>query len=424
MRAKPVQTLQEPINDARTLPVYKRLLLGLQHLFTMFGSTVLVPLLTGLDISVALLMGGVCTLIFHLLTKRKIPVYLGSSFAYIAPIIAATAVMGGDLAYARGGIMLAGVVYAVMALVIYKFGADKMSRLFPPVITGSMIMVIGFTLAGTAVEMASGNWALAFVSLGVVIVVTIFSKGFLQIIPVLVAMVVGYIVALVTGQVDLSGIGAAAWIGLPGFGAPKFDLSVIFMVTPICLATMVEHIGDIAAIGATVHKDFYKDPGLHRTMFSDGLATFLSSAVGGPALTTYSENTGVLALTRVWDPLVMRIAAAFAIVLGFSPKIAAVLQTIPSSVVGGIAIILFGFIAGTGLRTLCTVNFNSSRNLILMAIIAILSLGGAALPIHIGPLNMELAGMPLAAIVAVILNLVLPRRGDETLAEAKVETDE
>lgn len=410
----------EPIQDASVLPVYKRLLLGLQHLFTMFGSTVLVPLLTGLDISVALLMGGICTLIFHLLTKRKVPVYLGSSFAYIAPVIAASAAMGGGaegLRYARGGIILSGVVYMLMALVIFKFGSDKVSKLFPPVITGSMILVIGLTLAPTAVDMASESWMLAFVALATVVVVNIYSKGFLKIVPVLIAMAVGYLVALVTGHVDLSSVAEAAWIGLPAFSTPKFNASAIFMVTPICLATMVEHVGDIAAIGATVQKDFYKDPGLHRTMFSDGLATMLSSSVGGPALTTYSENTGVLALTRVWDPVVMRIAALLAVVLGFSPKIAAVLQTIPSAVIGGIAIILFGFIASTGLRTLSTVNFSNSRNQILMAIIAILSLGGMSLPIQIGAFQLELAGMPLAAIIGIVLNLILPKAGDEMLEE-------
>lgn len=409
-------SIREPLRDASVLPAYKRLALGLQHLFTMFGSTILVPLSTGLDISVVLVMGGVCTLLFHLITRKNVPVYLGSSFAYISPVILAATLMGGGaegLAYSRGGIMIAGVVYMVMSLIIFKFGSDKIGKLFPPVITGSMIMVIGLMLAPTAIGMSSSNWGLAIVSLAAVVAVNMFCKGFLQVVPVLIAMMVGYIAAFVTGNVDLSVVGEAAWFGIPTFAAPKFGVSAILIVTPICIATMVEHFGDIAAIGGTVQKDFYKDPGIHCTMFADGLGTFLSSAVGGCALTTYSENTGVLALTKVWDPLVMRIAAVFAILLGFCPKVAAFLQTIPDSVIGGIAIVLFGFVAGTGLRTLKVVNFGNSRNQILMAIIAILSLGGAVLPIKLGMVHFELAGMPLAAIIGVALNQILPKFGDE-----------
>lgn len=409
---------RDPITDASTLPAPKRLALGAQHLFTMFGSTIFVPLATGLDISVVLFMGGVCTLLFHLITNRKVPVYLGSSFAYISPVIAAAAIMGGGpngLAYARGGVVLSGVIYMIMALVIWKFGSDKVGKLFPPIVTGSMIASIGLMLAPNAIGMASQNWALALVALVVVIVVNLYCKGFMQVIPVLIAMVVGYAVSLATGSVDLTMVREAAWFGLPGFALPKFSLTAIMMVTPICVATMVEHFGDIAAIGQTVHKDFYAAPGINRTMFADGLGTFCSAMSGGCALTTYSENTGVLALTRVWDPVVMRIAAVFAMILGFCPKVSAVLQTIPSPVVGGIAIVLFGFVTGTGLRTLSKVNFANSRNQILMALMTILSLGGAALPIQIGSASVELGGMPLGAIVVVVLNLILPKTGDEML---------
>lgn len=384
------------------------------------SSAVVVPLTTGMDLSVCIMMTGVGTLLFHFLTKGKVPAYLGSSFSYIGPIIAAAALIGSEadgLAYARGGILLAGVVYIVTSFLVYKFGASKIRLLFPPVITGSMIAVIGLLLAPTAISMASENWLLAIVSLVTVIVVNIYCKGFLQIGSVLAAIIVGYAVALITGKVDLSGVMSAPWIGIPKFGLPKFDLSVIFMVTPVCIATLVEHFGDVAAIGEVVHQDFYEDPGIHRTMFADGCATLISSLVGGSALTTYSENTGVLAVTGVWDPLVMRIAAAFAILLGFCPKFAALFQGIPGAVIGGLSICLFGFVAGTGLRTLSKVNFANSRNLILFGIIAILSLGGASLPINVGAVHIEITGMPLAAIIAIVLNLILPKFGNEMLGE-------
>lgn len=416
-----MNNVKEPIRDASKLPLQVKLLLGLQHLFTM-SSAVLVPLTTGLDLSVCIMMTGVGTLLFHFLTKGKVPAYLGSSFSYIGPILAAAALMGGGengLAYARGGIMLAGVVYVITSALIYKFGAAKIRHLFPPVITGSMIGVIGLLLAPTAVSNAATNWPLAVITLATVIIVNIYCKGFLQIGSVLVAIVVGYVASIVAGVVDLSGVATAAWIGLPKFALPKFDLSAVFMVTPVCIATLVEHFGDVAAIGEVVHEDFYTDPGIHKTMFADGCATFLSSLVGGSALTTYSENTGVLAVTGVWDPLVMRIAAVFAILLGFCPKFAALFGSIPSCVIGGVSICLFGFVAGTGLRTLSKVNFANTRNLILFAIIMILSLGGASLPVHIGQVNIEISGMPLAAIIAIVLNLILPKFGNEMLEEAQ-----
>ena len=395
--------IQEPIKDARQIPVVKRLILGLQHTFTMFGATVLVPILTGLDVSVALFMAGVCTLIFHWITKKKVPVFLGSSFAFIAPILAVAALVGEDgLAYAGGGLVVAGLVYLVIALLIYAFGVEKVVSFFPPIVTGPIIMVIGLKLAPTAISMASENWFLAIVSFIVVLLVNMYAKGFFQIIPVMTGLIVGYIVAIFTGNVDFTPITEAAWIGLPNFQVAKFSWETIIMIAPIALVTVVEHIGDIIAIGATVEGDFLEEPGLHRTMFADGLCTSISAMFGGPANTTYSENTGVLALTRVWDPVVMRIAAVFAIILGGVPKLAAVISTIPTSVIGGISIILFGMIAAIGARTLVenSVDFNRSKNLLIAAAVMVLGLGGDAVP----------GGMALAAIVGIVLSKVLPDR--------------
>ncbi len=407
-----------PIEDASVLPIPKRLLLGLQHLFTMFGSTVLVPLMTGLDVSTVLLMGGIGTLVCHFICKWKVPTYMGSSFAFITPVILCAEMMGGGadgLAYARGGVMVAGLCYVLASFLVMAIGPTRVHKIFPPVITGSIIVALGLILAPTAINMAKEMWPLAIVGMVVVIAVSMFAKGFLQVVPVLVAMIIGYVVALCAGQVDLTPVKEAAWIGIPKFMAPKFDGGAILMVAPVCIASILELFGDVAAIGGTVHKDFYEDPGVHRVMLGDGIATMISAAVGGCAVTTYSENTGVLALTKVWDPIVMRIAAVFAIVLGFCPKVSALLQTIPGSVVGGISIILFGFVAGTGLRTLHTVNFASTRNQIIFAIILIFSLGGAALSFTVGSVTLSLSGIALSAVITVILNAVLPRFGDEML---------
>lgn len=404
------------IRDASELSMAKRIFLGMQHTFTMFGATVLVPIITGLDISVALFMAGVCTLIFHLvLTKKKIPVFLGSSFAFIAPIAAVvemvTARGGTDgLAYARGGIVVAGMVYVVVAALIYVFGVKKVVNFFPPIVTGPIILVIGLKLAPTAIDMASGNWMLAIVSFLTVVGVSIYAKGFLKVVPVIIGLIVGYVVAVLTGNVDFAPVAAASWIGLPPFQMAKFDFQSIMIVAPVAIATIVEHIGDVIAIGATVENDFLEDPGLHRTMLGDGLMTALSAMFGGPANTTYSENTGVLALTKVWDPLIMRIAAVFAIILAVVPKLSAIISTIPTSVVGGISIVLFGMIASIGARTLVEeqVDFKLSKNLIIAAVILVLGLGGAVLPINLGFVEFSIEGMALAAIVGIILNQILP----------------
>ncbi len=404
------------IRDASQLSRSKRIILGMQHTFTMFGATVLVPIITGLDVSVSLFMAGVCTLLFHLITKRKMPVFLGSSFAFIAPIAAVVefvSARGGTdgLAYARGGIVVAGMVYIVVAGLIYVFGVKKVVEFFPPVVTGPIILVIGVKLAPTAIGMASGNWFLAIVSFLVVVGISIYAKGFFKVIPVMIGLIVGYAVAVITGDVDFTPIVNASWVGLPPFQLPKFDFQTIMIIAPVAVATMVEHVGDVVAIGATVEEDFLEEPGLHRTMLGDGLMTALSALVGGPPNTTYSENTGVLALTRVWDPLIMRIGAVFAIILGIVPKLASIISTIPESVVGGISIVLFGMIAAVGARTLVEeqVDFTSSRNLIIAAVIFVLGLGGAVMPINLGFVEFSIEGMALAAIIGIALNKILPQ---------------
>lgn len=405
----------EAIRDAQQISVSKRILLGMQHTFTMFGATVLVPIITGLDISVALFMAGVCTLLFHFITKKKVPVFLGSSFAFIAPIAAVVDMVtnrGGTdgLAYARGGIVVAGLVYVVVAGLIYVFGVKKVVDFFPPIVTGPIILVIGLKLAPTAIGMASENWMLAIVAFLSVVVVSIFAKGFLKVVPVIIGLIVGYIVAVLTNNVDFAPVVAAGWIGLPPFQMAKFDFQTIMVVAPVAIATIVEHIGDVIAIGATVENDFLEEPGLHRTMLGDGLMTALSAMFGGPANTTYSENTGVLALTKVWDPLIMRIAAVFAIVLAVVPKLSSIISTIPTAVVGGISIILFGMIASIGARTLVEeqVDFKKSKNLIIAAVILVLGLGGAVLPINLGFVEFSIEGMALAAIIGIIMNKILP----------------
>lgn len=402
------------IRDAKELSVAKRTVLGVQHTFAMFGSTILVPIITGLDISVALFMAGVCTLLFHLITKKKIPVFLGSSFAFIAPIGAVVAMVtergGADgLAYARGGIVVAGLVYVVVALLISVFGVEKIVGFFPPIVTGPIIMVIGLKLAPTAIDMASENWMLAIVAFLTVVIVSIYAKGFLQLVPIIVGLGVGYVVAIITKNVDFGVITSAKWVGMPGFSMAKFDFQSIMIIAPVAIATIVEHIGDVIAIGATVEDDFLEEPGLHRTMLGDGLMTAFSAMVGGPANTTYSENTGVLALTRVWDPLIMRIGAVFAIFLGFVPKLAGIISSIPGSIIGGISIVLFGMIASIGARTLVEeqVDFTQSRNLLIAAVIFVLGLGGAVLDINLGFVEFSIEGMALAAIVGIILAKVL-----------------
>jgi uracil permease len=396
------------IRDVTKLGVPKMITLGIQHTFTMFGATVLVPIITGMNISVALFMAGIGTLLFHVITQGKVPAFLGSSFAFIAPILAVAQTHG--MEYAQGGVVVAGLIYLLLAGLIAIFGIERVLKFFPPVVTGPIIIVIGLKLAPTAISMASGDWLLAIVAFIIVTAVSVFAKGFLKVIPVIIGLIGGYIFAVVLGRVDFTPIQEAAIFGIPAFTVAKFNAEAVLTIAPIALATMIEHIGDVMAISSTVKKDFTKDPGFVRTLMGDGIATALSAMFGGPANTTYSENTGVLALTKAWDPKIMQIAAVFAIILGLFPKLSAVISTIPTAVIGGISIILFGMIASIGARTLVEnkVDFTSSRNLIIAAVILVLGLGGAVLPVNFGIFALNLEGMALAAIVGIFLNAVLP----------------
>lgn len=401
------QTIPQGVQGEGKVDPSKALILGIQHTFTMFGATVLVPILTGMDISVALFMAGVGTLLFHLITGGKLPAFLGSSFAFIVPIQMVAASEG--LEYAQGGIVVAGVVYLLIALLMQIFGAQKVIDFFPPIVTGPIIMIIGLKLAPVAIMNASDDWLLAGIVFIIVAALSVYARGFLKVVPVIVGLIAAYLIALAMNRVDFSAVGAAQVVALPAFRMAKFSAQSIITVAPLALVTMIEHVGDVAAIGATVKKDFFKDPGLVRTLLGDGLATSLSAFFGGPANTTYSENTGVLALTGVWNPLIMRIAAVMAILLGLLPKVGAVIQSIPLGIIGGVSILLFGMIASVGIRTLVEnqIDFSKPRNLIIAAVILVLGLGGAQLPIHIGTFSLTLEGMALAALAGIILNQIL-----------------
>ncbi len=396
----------------------KKLILGLQHAVAMFGATVLVPLLTGLHPSVALITAGLGTLVFHLITGGMVPVFLGSSFAFIAPIIAAQKA-GFSLAAVGGGVVAAGLVYALFALLVMAVGSRRVRELFPPVVTGPVIVVIGLTLAPVAVDMAKNDWLLAGVTLGAAIVAAVFFHGLFKMLPVITGVAIGYLVALFLGRVDTAPIHQAAWFGLPPFVTPTFEWGAILLIAPVALVTVMEHIGDILTNGRVVGKDFFERPGLHRTLLGDGAATALAGFLGGPPNTTYSENTGVLAVTRVYDPSVLRIGAVFAILFGLSPKLAAVLQTLPQGVLGGISILLFGMIASIGIRTLAEaeIDFTHSRNLIVVSLILVLGLGGAVadlgtLEIAGAEVPLKVTGMSLAALVGIVVNLLLPKEID------------
>ncbi|WP_038048431.1 uracil-xanthine permease family protein [Thermus caliditerrae] len=394
----------------------RHLILGLQHAVAMFGATVLVPLLTGLNPAVALFTAGLGTLVFHLVTGRMVPVFLGSSFAFIAPILAAKEA-GFSLAAVGGGIAVAGLVYALFALLVLLIGSERVRQVFPPVVTGPVIVVIGLTLAPVAVQMASKDWLLAIFTFLSAVVSAVFLRGLFQMIPVLLGVGAGYLLALALGRVDLTPLKEAAWFGLPSFTLATWEWGAVLLIAPVAFVTVMEHIGDILTNGRVVGKDFFARPGLHRTLLGDGLATSLAGLLGGPANTTYSENTGVLAVTRVYDPLVLRIAAVFAILLSFSPKLAALLQTLPQGVLGGISMLLFGMIASIGIRTLAEaeIDFTHSRNLIVVSAILVLGLGGAVaelgkVQVAGAAVPLKVSGMALAALVGVVLNLLLPKQ--------------
>jgi uracil permease len=407
----------------------RRVVLGLQHTVAMFGATILVPLLLGMHPSIALLSAGIGTLLFHLVTKGMVPVFLGSSFAFLAPIFLALE-QGYSFVSIGAGIMGAGVVYLIVSFLVTVIpdGSRKLRDLLPPVVTGPIIAVIGITLAPIAISQAQGNWWLALVALGTVIVASIWLRGIFRLLPILIGFVVAYVVSIIFGQVDWVHFNEAKWIAWPDFGGlfagGDFDFGAVWLIAPVALVTMIEHVGDILTNGRVVGKDFFDQPGVNRTLLGDGLATLFAGLIGGPPNTTYSENTGVLAVTKVYDPRVLRIGAAFAILLGFIPKFGGLLQDTPVPVLGGISIVLFGMIASIGMRVLtdARVDFTKSRNLIVAALILVFGLGVSGLesPIKIG--DVEISGLALAAVIGVVANLVLPKDVEESEYEEAEET--
>lgn len=428
----------EGIRDAKTLGTSKVLLLGLQHMFAMFGATVLVPALTGLSVSATLLFAGLGTLLFHFLTKRKVPAFLGSSFAFIGGY-AAIAPNGERelLPYACLGVFFAALLYLVIAGLIKAFGVQKVMQFFPPIVTGPIIMAIGLNLSPSAINNCSANWFVAIVAIVVIVACNIWGKGMIKIIPIILGVVASYIVGVICGQVDFTAVREAAWVGLPFaiqdtvfsiFSNPDSSLMItaIIGIMPIAIATIVEHIGDMSAISSTVGENFIEEPGLHRTLLGDGLATMLASLFGAPANTTYGENTGVLNLTKVYDPMVIRLAAIFAIIFSFSPKFAALVSSMPAATVGGVSIVLYGMISAVGVRNVVenNVDFKNNRNVIIAALILVLSIGISyssvgAISFTIGAINISLSGLAVGSLVGIILNAVLP--GKDYSFDAKGE---
>ena len=415
----------EAIYDARQLGTPRMLILGLQHMFAMFGATVLVPILVqgyGLPLSIqtTLLFAGLGTLLFHVCTKLKVPAFLGSSFAYLggfSTVATMPAYEGLDpetkLAYALGGIVIAGLLYLVLALLFKVLGAKKVMRYFPPIVTGPMIIMIGLNLSGSAINNASTCWWLALVAMAIIVVANLWGKGMVKIIPILLGVVGSYIVAVIAGQVDFSGVSEASFLGFQQFVIAKFDVSAILVMAPIAIAAMMEHIGDISAISSTTGKNFIEDPGLHRTLVGDGLATAFAGFFGGPANTTYGENTGVLALSKVYDPRVVRLAAIYAIILSFSPKFDALVNSIPAAIVGGVSFILYGMISAVGVRNIVEnqVDLTKSRNLIIAAVMFVSGLGFSSvggITFTVGGAAVTLSGLAIAARCGVILNAILP----------------
>jgi uracil permease len=406
------------------LTMQKKMVLGVQHTVAMFGATVLVPLITGLDASVALLAAGVGTLLFHLVTKRMVPVFLGSSFAFIAPILTAQA-EGYSLEAVGAGIIGAAAIYIAMSIVVTFVGPEIVQRVFPPIVTGPIIVVIGVFLAPVAINDARSEWWLAIVSTLAVIAAAVYFKGLFKMLPILTGFLVGYLLAIVTGNVEFDAVSEADWIGLPDFtfGFGDIQWGAIILIAPIAFVTMIEHVGDIIANGRVVGQDFLEEPGLHRTLLGDGIATLFAGLVGGPPNTTYSENTGVLAVTKVYDPFIIRIGATVAILLGLVPKLGAILRTVPVPVLGGLEIVLFGMIASVGLRTLVegNVDFKKSRNMIVAAVILVFGLGVGAFEQVVTLLggvegyesifkigDVTISGLALAAVAGVAVNLILP----------------
>ena len=438
----------EAVYDAKTLGTSRVLVLGVQHLFAMFGATVLVPAITGLNVSTTLLFAGLGTLLFHLLTGRKVPAFLGSSFAFLGGY-AAIAPMLEDgsanplLPYACFGVAVAGLVYLVLAGLFKVYGAKKVMRFFPPIVTGPIIICIGLSLAGSAVSNCRSNWLVAVAAILVVVACNIWGKGMVKIVPILLGVVASYLVAMIVDPAARANVAAkvaeASWFGMPiiwentafSIFGKDFDggllLTSIVTIAPIALATMVEHIGDVCAISSTVGKNFVADPGLHRTLVGDGLATTLASLFGAPANTTYGENTGVLALSKVYDPMVVRLAAVFAIVLSFCPKFAAIIVAMPAATMGGVSLVLYGMISAVGVRNVVEnqVDFTKSRNVLIAAMILGLAVGvsyNGAVVIPLGSVSISLSGLAIAALVGIFMNAVLPGKDYEFGANEQGDT--
>lgn len=426
---------KDAIYSVKELSKGKVIMLGLQHMFAMFGATVLVPLLTGLDVSTTLLFAGLGTLLFHIITKGKVPAFLGSSFAFlggygaIAPLLADGSSNIEMIPYACFGVACAGLVYVVFAALIKVFSAQKVMSFFPPIVTGPIIIAIGLTLSKSAIDNCSANWLLALIAIAVVIVCNIYGKGMIKIVPILLGVVTSYAAGVLMGEVDFAPVREAAWFGFPirmettvfALFGENFNGETLFAsiltIMPIALATIVEHVGDISAISSTTGINYIKEPGLHRTMLGDGLATVLSSVFGGPANTTYGENTGVLNLSKVYDPAVVRLAAVFAIVFSFCPKVASIIQVMPTATVGGISLILYGMISAVGVRNVVEnqVDFTKSRNVIIAALILVLSIGvnystAGAIAFQIGEITISLSGLAAGALVGIVLNAILPEK--------------
>ena len=435
----------EVIRDARKLGLPKMLILGLQHMFAMFGATILVPILVnsyfvdacgegptrGLTVAVTLFCAGFGTLLFHVCSKMKVPAFLGSSFAFLGGFstvahldtgIYAGMSVNDKAAYACGGVVVAGLLYLVLSLIIRMVGVKRVMRYLPPVVTGPVIICIGLSLASSAINNASTNWFLAFVALAVIIVFNIWGKGMFKIIPILMGVVISYAVALFMNMIgitnpdgsailDFSAIASAGIVGIPPIQICKFDVTAILVMAPIAIATMMEHVGDMSAISATVGENYLADPGLHRTLLGDGLATSVAGFLGGPANTTYGENTGVLELSRVHDPRVIRIAAVFAIIISFIPKVSAIISTMPASIIGGVSFMLYGMISAIGVRNVVEnkVDLTKSRNLIIAGVIFVCGLGfSSGLTFTIGGTSITLTALAIAAIAGIVLNIILP----------------
>lgn len=443
--AKP-ESNNEAVYDAKTLGTPKVLLLGVQHLFAMFGATVLVPAITGLNVSTTLLFAGLGTLLFHLITGRKVPAFLGSSFAFLGAYGLVTASgQNIPLTYSGFGVAVAGVMYLILAFFFKQFGVKKVMRFFPPIVTGPVIICIGLSLAGSAINNCENNWLVAFVAIAVVVIANIFGKGMVKIVPILLGVVASYLFAMIVDPSARANVAQtvaeAKWFGLPviwentalSIFGKDFDggmlLTSIITIAPISLATIVEHIGDMCAISSTVGKNYVADPGLHRTLVGDGLATSIAALFGGPANTTYGENTGVLALSKVYDPMVVRLAAVFAIVLSFCPKFAALIVAMPAATMGGVSLVLYGMISGVGVRNVVEnqVDFTKSRNVLIAAMIMGLAVGvtysaAGAISFTIGSITISLSGLAVGALVGILMNAILPGKDYEFGANEQGDT--